>query len=310
MPIVWSGIRCLILSPVRSYFRYFPVRRGKQAVWRHIVCHLRWLESWETTKTVFRKKLRVYPIDDIGRSIYYFGIWEPNLTFWIAHSLSPGDTFVDVGANIGYFSLLAAGIVGERGSVVSIEAMPRTCEVLAENFRLNGIGNGRVVGMAVWDGPGNIEIFGPSEGISGTASALKSRAETWNHRSQVMVPCATLSSILSGEEIRDARIVKIDVEGAEWHVVSGMTELMKRGREDLEIVVELDPQSLRLDSHSCQDVSTLFRRFGFHPYQIENVYGDLFYTSSIAPARPRRIDRIPEGEQSDIIFSRRDVEVL
>jgi FkbM family methyltransferase len=310
MPIVWRTSRRLILSPVRSYFRYFPVHSGKYFFWRSVACHVRWLESWTTATTVFGSKLRVDPKDDVGRCIYYFGVWEPNLTAWIANSLSPGDTFVDVGANIGYFSALAARIVKGQGSIVSIEGMPATCDVLKANLQLNGVRNARIVHMAVWDAVANIEMFGPSTGVVGTASTVKSSAEKWGYKSKVIVPCAPLSSILTAAEIKAARIVKIDVEGAEWRVASGMSELMKSGRDDLEIVIEVNPDSLRLEGRSSQDLCALFRKFGFHSYQIENLYGDLSRISLSPLSRPRRIEQVPEGEQSDVIFSRRDVDVL
>lgn len=310
MPAVWKGIRCSILLPIRWYFRYFPVDRGKRTAWRHLHRHVHWLESGVIAKTVSGSRLYLNPEDDIGRSIYYFGVWEPNLTAWIADSLSPGDIFVDVGANIGYFSILAAGIVKENGSVISIEAMPRTRQVLEGNFRLNGIRNGRIVGLGVWDAAGSLEMFGTQERASATATAFKSWAEKWNHPDRVVVPCAPLSSILTTEETRRARIVKIDVEGAEWRVISGMIDLLNNGRSDLEIVVEVNPDALRQESRSCQDLWALFRKYGFHPYEIENRYGDLSDVCLAPPTRPRRIQQIPETGQSDVIFSRRDDAVL
>jgi FkbM family methyltransferase len=310
MPVVLGASRHLVLSPVRSYFRYFPVQGGKRFLWRNVACHVRWLEYLTTATTLFGSKLHVDPKDDVGRCIYYFGVWEPNLTAWITRSLSPGDTFVDVGANVGYFSALAAGIVKDQGSVVSIESMPRTCDVLKANYELNGIHNGRIVPIAVWDTVGDIEMFGPSTGVIGTASAIKSRADQWELKSKVTVACAPLCSILTATELKSTRIVKIDVEGAEWRVVSGMNELMKNGRDDLEVVLEVNPDSLRLEGQSCQTLYALFRKFGFHPYQIENLYGDLSRISLKPPSRPRRIEQIPEGEQSDIIFSRRDVDFI
>jgi hypothetical protein len=89
-----------------------------------------------------------------------------------------------------------------------------------------------------------------------------------------------------------------------------MGELMKNGRDDLEIVLEVNPDSLRLEGQSCQDLYAHFTKFGFHPYKIENLYGDLSRISLNRVSRPRRIEQIPEGEQSDVIFSRRDVDVL
>ena len=310
MPAVWTASRILILSLVRSYFRYFPVRGGKRFLWGVLACHVRWLESWTTATTLFGSRLRVDLKDDVGRCIYYFGVWEPNLTAWITRSLSPGDTFVDVGANVGYFSALAARIVSDQGSVVSIESMPRTCDVLNTNFQLNGIRNGRIAPVAAWDSVGNLEMFGPSTGVLATASAIKSRADQFDLKSKVTVPCAPLSSILTEAEVKAARILKIDVEGAEWRVVCGMNELMESGREDLEIVLEANPDSLHQEGQSCQDVQMHFRSFGFHPYQIENIYGDLSRISLKPPSRPKRITQISESEQTDVIFSRRDVDFL
>jgi FkbM family methyltransferase len=276
MPVVLGASRHLVLSPVRSYFRYFPVQGGKHFLWRNVACHVRWLEHLTTATTLFGSKLHVDPKDDVGRCIYYFGVW----------------------------------IVKDQGSVVSIEGMPRTCDVLKANYKLNEIHNGRIVPIAVWDTVGDIEMFGPSTGVIGTASAIKSRADQWELKSKVTVACAPLCSILTAAEIKSTRIVKVDVEGAEWRVVLGMNELMKNGRDDLEIVLEVNPDSLLLEGQSCRTLDALFRKFGFHPYQIENLYGDLSRISLRPPSRPRRIEQIPEGELSVVIFSRRDVDFL
>src|SRR6266545_4932566 len=67
-------------------------------------------------------RLLVETDDLIQGYIYLFGVWEPNITDWIRRTLLPGDTFVDVGSNIGYYSTLAARLVGSAGSVVAIDA--------------------------------------------------------------------------------------------------------------------------------------------------------------------------------------------
>ena len=67
------------------------------------------------------------PRDLIQRMILHFGVWEPDVSRVIEQSLAPGDVFVDIGANIGYDTLLASSRVGPTGRVVSIEASPRSC---------------------------------------------------------------------------------------------------------------------------------------------------------------------------------------
>ena len=76
--------------------------------------------------------------DMIQTYLYLFGVWEPDVTAFIRRRLSPGDTFVDVGANVGYHALLAAGSVNGRGRVVAIEASPRIFRMLRENLAGNG----------------------------------------------------------------------------------------------------------------------------------------------------------------------------
>src|SRR5262249_8755716 len=96
-------------------------------------------------------RLAVDTQDLIQRYVYLFGVWEPHLTAWLRGRLRPGDTFVDVGANVGVFSVLASRLVGERGRVVSIEASPVFHERLLRQAELNGCGNLRAVNAAVAD---------------------------------------------------------------------------------------------------------------------------------------------------------------
>ena len=75
--------------------------------------------------------------DVLSEWIFYTGAWQPALTAWLRRALAPGDVFVDVGANTGYFALLAAALVQDGGSVVAIEASPATHERLRTNLAPN-----------------------------------------------------------------------------------------------------------------------------------------------------------------------------
>ncbi|SCF63177.1 hypothetical protein GA0115259_100393 [Streptomyces sp. MnatMP-M17] len=68
----------------------------------------------------FGARFAVDTQDLIQRYIYLFGVWEPHMTRWLRGRLEPGDTFVDVGANIGYYSVLASQLVGDGVKVVAI----------------------------------------------------------------------------------------------------------------------------------------------------------------------------------------------
>ena len=75
----------------------------------------------------------------VSRRIREEGIWEPHETSLILDLLQPGDTFLDVGANIGYFSILAAAAVGEAGSVMAYEPDPENYRLLQANVELNAL---------------------------------------------------------------------------------------------------------------------------------------------------------------------------
>ena len=97
----------------------------------------------------------------VSRRIREEGIWEPYETELLLGMLQPGDVMVDVGANIGYFSVIAAAQVGEAGAVVAFEPDPRNCELLRRNVTHNGLA-ARVeiveAGLAATDAPGDLYL--------------------------------------------------------------------------------------------------------------------------------------------------------
>ncbi len=304
-------MRLLLVVPARTYFRYAAVRFGKKILWDSVAAHLLWLLTDVKIKTIFGNTISTNAKDIVGRYLYYFGIWEPNLTDWIRHCLKPGDVFVDVGANVGYYSLLASSLVGDSGKVVAIEALPEIFEKLKNNLEMNHANNVRAVNMAVWDRTDLITLFTQAGDLQANTTAMHGWADQWNLQKKCQVRAASLPAILSPEEIQGARLIKIDVEGAEWRVISGLTALSHVCRRDLEIVVEVAPRMLQEQGKSCQDVLDFFGSWGMHPYSIENDYLAAAYYSRTAPRRPQRIVRIPtETEQTDVIFSRTDAAFL
>ncbi len=289
-----------------------PLAFGRQAAWNVVGIHHYGLEppKWDfTVKTVFGSQISANTRDVIGKYIYYFGIWEPNLTRWIERRLAPGDGFIDVGANIGYFTLLASKLVGDAGKVVSIEAHPAIFAALENNLRLNDARNVRAVNRAAWDAEEMLTIYTQPEDLACQTTVMPEWADKYRLESQSQIKAAPLSAMLKPEEFRAARIIKIDVEGAEWHVLSGMKPLMPCGRDDLEVVIEVNSKMLEAEGRTPKDVLDFFADFGFHPYRIENDYLQERYLFREAPQVPRRIEQVVT-EQTDLIFSRIDAESL
>jgi FkbM family methyltransferase len=307
-------MRDLTIPAVRGYLRYAPTPLGKRALWSVVMRHFLGLEppEWDfTVSTVFGSKVTANTRDTICKYIYYFGVWEPNLTHWIRHRLSPGDVFIDVGANIGYFTLLASRLVGDSGKVIAVEALPAIFASLENNLKINGARNVRVVNCAAWDAEEMITIYTQPENLPGQTTVMPAWASKWHLENESQIPAAPLSAILKPEEFRSARLIKIDVEGAEWHALCGMRRLMSTCRDDLEVMIEVDAKMLEAEGRTSQDVLNFFGRYGFHSYRIENDYSANSYLGKNHARRPSRVRGAPiTSDQTDFIFSRIDADSL
>jgi FkbM family methyltransferase len=265
-------------------------------------------------RTACGSKIAGNTTDVLQRYICYFGVWEPTLTHWIGTRLRPGDVFIDVGANIGYFSLLASKRVGQTGRVVAIEASPEIFKDLKRNLVLNNCTNVRAVNLAVSDHEQSVELFeGPEENL-GNTTTVSAWASRYHCRSKCQVQALPLPDILRPDELKRARLVKIDVEGAEWNVVSGMAPMLGSCRADLEIIIEVNPPILRAQGKTCEDLLASMERLGFHTYQIDqDCEHPMFPGESYIRRKPSRPPRrlwqpLGDVEFAELILSRVDAE--
>ncbi len=130
--------------------------------------------------------------------------------------LKSGDTVVDIGANIGVFSILAARQVGPAGRVVAVEPNPETADQLERNVRLNGLSNVHVWRAAVAGRAGTMSLhLGDAALFSSLLPSVDSRRATGR---TVQVSCVTLSDILAKEAIERVDLLKMDCEGAEYDI--------------------------------------------------------------------------------------------
>jgi len=193
--------------------------------------------SWRAW-TYFGARMHCDAGDLIQRMILYFGVWEPDVSRVIERNLAPGDVFVDVGANIGYDTLLASERVGPRGRVVAIEASPRTFALMQANLALNpSSSNVRAVNAAVSDHAGKLALYEIYEGNIGAATTLASRGGTPIET----VDALPLEQTLKPDEIAHLRLIKIDVEGAEPPILRDLLANLAIYPTTMDIVVEASP---------------------------------------------------------------------
>jgi len=161
---------------------------------------------------------------------YWLGTYEPELQRAVKHLVKPGMVVYDVGANIGYFSLLFARIVAEKGRVFAFEVLPSNVERLQLNLTANYFqGRVVVVSSAVVDGAGPVNfLIGPSGGM-GKAEGSVGRKKLSYSRS-ISVPGISLDEFVYQEGNPVPQVIKMDIEGGEVLALPGMNRLLVEGR--------------------------------------------------------------------------------
>jgi len=156
---------------------------------------------------------------------FVYGTWEPEVVRVVVSEVKPGMTVLDIGAHIGYYTLLFAKCVGPLGRVISFEPLPENFTVLQKNVELNRIQHVHTFAEAVFSRNGDLAIDHAEAGCnSGEASVIHLRGVE-----QIRVPAVTLDSVSSRAGSR-LDFVKMDVEGAEFDVLLGAKETVARFR--------------------------------------------------------------------------------
>jgi FkbM family methyltransferase len=167
-------------------------------------------------------KLRLFPRSESG---YYLGTHEPDLQEGLPRFIKPGMTVFDIGANIGFFAVAAARLVGPTGMVVAFEPNPAVAARFRENVELNGLTERlKVEQSAVGDFDGTAEFCFALTHLQGRFSDLPyvpSGAET------TPVPCCTIDSYVASTQLVPD-VVIMDVEHAEGRALRGMKSVLQR----------------------------------------------------------------------------------
>lgn len=230
-------------------------------------------------KTKFDRDLIIEAhLDDwIQKQVYFFGRYEieKNQTRFWTKFLNPGMVVFDVGANIGYYSLMAAKRVGKSGLVYSFEPVTETFRKLTINIQLNQFENIKVIKSALSDISGSFEIFTADEENTGTSSFSQHV-----HFSGVRETVTTITGdeFINTEKPERLDLVKIDVEGAEMKVLAGMMNTLKKFKPVL--LVEINKALLENSGTSPSEIYQSLRGIGYEPYEI-NKHGDLDHLSEI-----------------------------
>jgi FkbM family methyltransferase len=217
-----------------------------------------WRNGWfprpqsETTAILSDGRLLKCRLSDRTQRTMYLGLFEPSETRLLRDLLEPGDTFIDVGAHIGWFTTLAARRVGLHGRVVACEPYPANVTMLKGNLAQNDCKNVRVLETALGSRPGTV-VLATAGGDSGGVTALN-----WALDGRVEVPMTTLDDITA--DLGVVTLIKVDVEGWEAHVLRGAARTLSQTKH---VLIEVNPEALKKAGSSPEEIIHLLTSAGF-----------------------------------------------
>jgi FkbM family methyltransferase len=167
--------------------------------------------------------------DYVGRAIFYSGELDRKITWVCTRLVRPGDTVLDVGANLGLVTFVLASHVGPAGHVHAFEPNPEMCDLIERGIARNGLRNVRLHRFALGARTGNLTLSVP-RGHAGSASFVEDPGSEDSYR--IRVPVRTLSEVMGEQAAGPIRLVKIDVEGFEPQVLDGARDFLTRTPPD------------------------------------------------------------------------------
>jgi FkbM family methyltransferase len=205
----------------------------------------------------------------LGPALLLYGLWEPEITEWFQLNVKPSQVVVDVGANVGYYSLLAANLVGPEGRVVAVEAHPRMAELLFRNSIINGRPNITALNKAAWHQTERLTFhmrrhFAANSSVGAMEGSNLAKLDDFEDN--VEVEAVRLDDVLAGFEHVD--LIKIDVEGAELQVFMGLTETMA-SHPGIRVLFEWSPGQQKMLGTDPQAILDLLRTQGFALRHVE-----------------------------------------
>jgi FkbM family methyltransferase len=223
----------------------------------------------EVLKLLFRIKRKyithehgeffIDPASNFGRSLIDETCYEPELTNRLTDMIKPGDYFLDIGANEGWFSVIASKRVGHKGIVYSVEPQTRLKPILLENLKLNECTNVLISDAMISNRNGMNDIYITPSTNSGSSGAYNILNYSVQKQTCMSYTLERFLHFVGHEKIN---IAKVDIEGGEWELIASSQKLLSNGCIN-NLFLEVHPHILKKLGKSCKEIEVLLTRCGF-----------------------------------------------
>jgi FkbM family methyltransferase len=210
------------------------------------------------------------------------GIYEMPVQETLAQYLKPGDIFYDIGANVGFFTIVAAKLVGSLGKVYAFEPEAENIATLRHNAQINQFTHVSAIAKAVSRTTGQAEFLLANYSGGHTLATVGSRADA---RDVISIDVVSIDDLLSQNEIESPTFVKIDVEGAEIDVLYGMTQTIKEYQPI--ILYEVDDRNKEIMLSKREEIASFLRECGYEIKYLADAYPKISWNVGHAIAIPK-----------------------
>lgn len=219
-PMIWG-----LLYPLRCYLRYFPFHRGKGILLRNILTPL--LPPPHVAfdlRVPGNARVSLRYRETLGWSSLLYGTFEQAELSFVSRYLRPGELAMDIGANVGIFSVVMGKAVGLAGRVFAFEPVPSNCARLEGNLEKNGLENVQVFPMALGASSGELMLRMAKDAAYHSLGEVE---RGFRDDAEMLVQVRNLDGVWEELGCPDIALLKMDVEGAEPAVLHGATAMLQ-----------------------------------------------------------------------------------
>lgn len=247
-------------AALRTVLRILPLSRLTESIalwWGY-----RFRPALGITKLRSGSLISLTRVDHLQLLLHYLGTFEPQCLSYMYRCVRTGATILDVGANIGFYTLEAAAAVGPSGRVIAIEAAPFLANSVRENVRLNQIKTVTVITAAAGDVAGDATLILPRGGHFGEFTLGNvSGDETFT------VSVRRIDDLLARCGIGNVDFIKMDIEGSEYRALKGAQNTLSKCHPS--ILIELNEPALNWCGSSAREVKEFLFQHGYRGWLIE-----------------------------------------
>ncbi|MFH0936553.1 MAG: FkbM family methyltransferase [Candidatus Woesearchaeota archaeon] len=191
----------------------------------------------------------------VSTKLFMNNIWEETETKLFKDMIQENMTVIDIGAHIGYYTLIAAKLIGKKGKVYSFEPNPDNFALLKKNIEENGYKNVTLINKAISNKKGFLKLFINPESSGGASIYEKENAKYYTN-----IIATTLDESL--KNIKKIDIIKMDIEGAEILALEGMSNIIKRNK-NIKLIIEFNPEGIKKLGYEPINLINKLKNFGF-----------------------------------------------